>query len=246
MSKLITLTNLGKFLEKIRGIFVAKEAGKGLSTNDYTTEEKNKLAGIAENANKYTHPSYDQKESGLYKITVDATGHVSETSAVEKTDITGLGIPGQDTTYTAFKGATASAAGGTGLVPPPAAGKQGQFLKGDGTWATPPNTTYSKANASADGLMSKEDYSKLAGFGAASTYALKSDVAGGIKYKGTIENDEALPSSPEQGDMYNIAASETYGDGMNVIWNGTDWDPQAPIITIEEATDLDIDNLFTA
>lgn len=29
---------------------VDKEAGKGLSTNDYTTEEKNKLAGIAEGA----------------------------------------------------------------------------------------------------------------------------------------------------------------------------------------------------
>ena len=26
--------------------------GKGLSTNDYTTAEKNKLSGIAENANK--------------------------------------------------------------------------------------------------------------------------------------------------------------------------------------------------
>ena len=31
---------------------VAKEAGKGLSTNDYTTTEKNKLAGIANGANK--------------------------------------------------------------------------------------------------------------------------------------------------------------------------------------------------
>lgn len=31
---------------------VAKETGKGLSTNDYTTTEKNKLAGIAEGANK--------------------------------------------------------------------------------------------------------------------------------------------------------------------------------------------------
>lgn len=33
---------------------VAKEAGKGLSTNDYTTTEKNKLAGIATGANKTT------------------------------------------------------------------------------------------------------------------------------------------------------------------------------------------------
>ena len=31
---------------------VAKETGKGLSTNDYTTDEKNKLAGIATGANK--------------------------------------------------------------------------------------------------------------------------------------------------------------------------------------------------
>ena len=36
---------------------VDAEEGKGLSTNDYTTAEKTKLAGIAENANNYTHPA---------------------------------------------------------------------------------------------------------------------------------------------------------------------------------------------
>jgi hypothetical protein len=36
---------------------VDKVTGKGLSTEDYTTAEKNKLAGIDENANNYTHPS---------------------------------------------------------------------------------------------------------------------------------------------------------------------------------------------
>jgi hypothetical protein len=35
---------------------VDKVTGKGLSTNDYTTTEKNKLAGIANNANAYTLP----------------------------------------------------------------------------------------------------------------------------------------------------------------------------------------------
>ena len=78
---------------------VDKVAGKGLSTNDYTTDEKNKLAGIAEGANNYVHPSYTAKASGLYKVTVDATGHVSAVAAVTKGDITALGIPGQDTTY---------------------------------------------------------------------------------------------------------------------------------------------------
>lgn len=36
---------------------VNKVAGKGLSTQNYTTEEKNKLAGVEENANNYQHPA---------------------------------------------------------------------------------------------------------------------------------------------------------------------------------------------
>lgn len=36
---------------------VDKVEGKGLSTEDYTTEEKTKLAGVAANANNYVHPS---------------------------------------------------------------------------------------------------------------------------------------------------------------------------------------------
>ncbi len=87
---------------------VDKVAGKGLSTNDYTAAEKKKLAGIAEGANKYVHPSYTAKASGLYKVTVDATGHVSAVAVVTKGDITALGIPGSDTQYS---NATASTAG---------------------------------------------------------------------------------------------------------------------------------------
>ena len=58
-----------------------------------------KLKGIEEGANKYTHPSHTARASGLYKITVDSLGHVIAVSAVQKSDITGLGIPGSDTTY---------------------------------------------------------------------------------------------------------------------------------------------------
>lgn len=41
------------------------------------------------------------KSSGLYKTTIDAQGHITAATAVAKADITGLGIPAQDTTYTA-------------------------------------------------------------------------------------------------------------------------------------------------
>ena len=58
-----------------------------------------KLKGIDEGANKYTHPAHTARASGLYKITVDSLGHVTAVAKVEKTDITALGIPGSDTTY---------------------------------------------------------------------------------------------------------------------------------------------------
>lgn len=62
-----------------------------------------------------------------------------------------------NTTYVNMKAATASAAGAAGLVPAPAAGKQTSFLRGDGTWAVPINTTYGLASTSANGLLRQLD-----------------------------------------------------------------------------------------
>ena len=50
-------------------------------------------------------------------------------------------------------GATSSAAGKAGLVPAPAAGAQASFLRGDGTWVIPTNTTYAKATSDNLGLV---------------------------------------------------------------------------------------------
>ena len=83
---------------------VATQSTNGLMS----AADKTKLDGIAENANNYTHPSYTARASGLYKVTVDGTGHVSAAAAVDKSDITALGIPESDTTYSA---ATTSAEG---------------------------------------------------------------------------------------------------------------------------------------
>ena len=59
----------------------------------------------------YTHAVTNKGskfDSGLYKITTNAEGHVTGATAVVKGDITALGIPAQDTTYSA---ATTGAAG---------------------------------------------------------------------------------------------------------------------------------------
>lgn len=51
--------------------------------------------------NNYVHPagSAPSKSSGFYKFSTDSTSHVASVTAVAKSDITALGIPGQDTTY---------------------------------------------------------------------------------------------------------------------------------------------------
>lgn len=54
MAKYLDDNGLLYLWSKIKGAFVKKETGKVLSTNDYTTAEKEKLAGIEAGANKTT------------------------------------------------------------------------------------------------------------------------------------------------------------------------------------------------
>ena len=106
--------------------------------------------------NKYTHPT----TSGNKHIPAGgASGQILRWSD----DGTAVWGADKDTTYSVMKGATSSAAGSSGLVPAPASGKQGQYLRGDGVWATPTNTTYGEASSSAAGLMSSSDKAKLDG-----------------------------------------------------------------------------------
>lgn len=53
---------------------------------------------------EYTHPSYTPYKSGLYKITIDDSGHVTNVIEVTKADIVSLGIPASDTNthYSSF------------------------------------------------------------------------------------------------------------------------------------------------
>ena len=70
------------------------------------------------------------------------------------------------------------------------------------------------------------------------------------KYKGSVANKEALPTSDQVvGDTYNLEDS-----GMNVAWNGTEWDDLGAIIDLTgyvketdlvEVTNAEIDAMFT-
>lgn len=135
---------------KIKGKFVAKESGKGLSTNDYTTTEKNKLAGIATNANNYNLPTASSTVLGGVKVGTN----LSISNGV---------LNAKDTTYGNMKGATASADGASGLVPAPTQSSGIQYLTNKGEWASIIFPIYPTATSSLDGLMSRNDKAKLNG-----------------------------------------------------------------------------------
>lgn len=76
----MTNSNLDKIDTAMKGLAdgkVDKVTGKGLSTADYTTAEKNKLAGIADNANNYSHPASGVGAGTYRSVTVDTNGHVT-------------------------------------------------------------------------------------------------------------------------------------------------------------------------
>ena len=82
--------------KKLRVFNGTKWENAGVIITD-TTAGDGKINIDGEEVNIYTHPSHTAAKSGLYKITVDALGHVTAVTAVEKKDITGLGIPSEDT-----------------------------------------------------------------------------------------------------------------------------------------------------
>lgn len=126
----------------------------GLVKIGYVTSGKNYAVVLDGNGKMYVNvpwtdnnTTYAQATSdklGLVKIGYSATGK-NYPVVLDGSGKMYVNVPWTDTntTYSNMGAATSSAAGKAGLVPAPAAGAQGKYLRGDGTWQTPPNTTYS-------------------------------------------------------------------------------------------------------
>lgn len=116
-------------------------------------------------------------------------------------------------THNAFTGATSSTAGSTGFVPAPASGNQNKYLRGDGTWQTPPdtNTTYSNATTSTAGLMSASDKSKLNGIANNANNYVHPTTAG----------NKHIPSGGSSGQILRWSASGTavWGNDNNTTYS---------------------------
>lgn len=74
------------------------EKGDAFEYSDFTPEQLEALRGPK--GDSYTHPTHTARARGFYKITVDELGHVSDVSAVEKKDVTDLGIAESEHSHT--------------------------------------------------------------------------------------------------------------------------------------------------
>lgn len=101
-------------LQLVKGMFVKKESGKGLSSNDYTTAEKEKLAGL----NNYELPTASADTKGGIRV--------------------GAGLTMEGDVLSATGGGTADSVNWTGVVGRPEASTNIDADKTDqGKYATP-------------------------------------------------------------------------------------------------------------
>lgn len=214
---------------------VDKVSGKGLSTNDYTTEEKTKLGNIEAGA-EVNQNAFANIKIGSTTIAADAKGDTFEIVAGTNVTLTPdatndkVTITAASTEFEASSpisissgtishdtsGVTAASKGDTSNQTP---GWGSTFKVPSGTVnATGHLTAFadhtvkipdSVASGSAKGLMSSAHYTKLEGLpdaaALASTYATKSDITAMYKYKGSVATAAALPSS-----------GQTTGDVYNI------------------------------
>lgn len=196
---------------------VDKVEGKGLSTNDYTTPEKNKLAAIEAEANKYVLPAATASALGGVKIGSNITLADSGTISITKANVTGaLGVD-PTTTYVKKAGdtmtgslfiETTSEINLYNTISVPSSRYAVLRLKsGDNYWDVTTKGT--------DGLLLQKQ--------GASDVQLKLDTSGNVSIPGYFKSTVATGTAPIQVSSTTLCTNLNADmvDGKNVIENGT-------------------------
>lgn len=171
LNKFINYTGLQTVIDWIKETFVQKETGKGLSTEDYTTTDKQKVTAIPDNP-KYTDTIQD--------LTPYLEKTEASTTYATKLELEGVDVTEQLNSYqkTEAKGIAGGYAslGQDGKVPASQLpddkdtittinGKTGAISKADivalGIPAQDTNTTYTSATTTSEGLMQPSHVKKL-------------------------------------------------------------------------------------
>ena len=193
--------------------YVAKEAGKALTSNDFTDELKTKLEGVANNANKNVQADWNEADTDsdafiknkpvipAGSVLYDATGTHTDGSMTQKViteelnkkvdKVDGKGLSTNDFTNELKDKLNAVNENGEANV-----------LNGIKT-------------ADGNELAIADKKITLPNF------ALKSDISSVYKVKGSKANKTELDGivDKEVGDVYNLTDT-----GVNYVWTGTEWD----------------------
>lgn len=170
---------------------VNAEAGKGLSSNDYTTAEKDKLAGL----NNYVLPAATASAIGGVKVPV--------TSDPVPSDV-GLKADASGSAYVNWAGAPKASASDYGMM------KLGTGLKlNTETGAAEVDTTVVGTGSVAwSDITDKPEL------------ALKSDISNVYNYRGSVANYDALPTTGlKAGDVYNIEDTDMNYAWTGTAWD---------------------------
>ena len=260
-----------QFYARLKGIFVQKETGKGLSTNDYTTADKDKLAGIANGA----------QTNVLEAVKVNGTAQTITDKAVDITVPTAVSQLTNDSGFITLsqvpEGAAASST--TPLMDGVAsAGTETAFARGDHrhpsdtskqdtisdlatirSGAAAGATAYQKPST---GIPDTDLSSAVqASLGKADTAIQSTDLTNALgDYATTAAMQTAINTAVAsayiyKGSVANYAALPASGQttgwvynvedtGMNYAWNGSAWDALGMTLNIETLQTTEIDTII--
>ena len=220
MAKWLDENGLSHFWSKLKTLLnnkVDKVDGKGLSTNDYTANEKTKLSGIETGA----------EVNIIETITVDGKTITPSSTRVVNIDLSSYAT---DTEVDNIRKdlqdkIDAVEAGGISLE---------TSITDNDAKAISAGAVYDYKVANDQTVAKKIDAAE-----AEATYAKKTDITNVYRYKGSKATVSALPTTGNVvGDVWNVEER-----GINYAWTEAGWDSLGELFTIDRITETDINTI---
>lgn len=238
--KFLDANGLLYFWQKIKNLFVRQETGKGLSSNDYTSADKEKLTNIASNA----------QVNVIETVKVNGTAQEISNKAVNITVPTTTSVLENDSNFVVDPNYNHTDNNFTNALKEKLENSEENAIETIKVNGSEQIITNKAVNISVP--TNTNQLTNGAGYQTASDVenAINSKLTSAVRYKGTVASYSNLPTENNIiGDMYNVQTDDsTHGikAGDNVVWDGSAWDIQSGTIDtsnfIEEGDLVEISN----
>lgn len=248
-NKFLDSNGLLKVWDLIKTNFVKQEKGKGLSTNDFTDDEKTKLAGIDSGAqpNQFAYSSVKLlNQSGVEQAGQLEADEITDTLKFK---------PGKNIVLSLIEDSVVISSE-TDASDIRLADKENDglmsstdFTKLDGIETGANVNVIESITVNGElATISDKSVSLTIPTSEEIEQSINSKLAGVYTYKGSIKNESELPpDGNKNGDVYNIEESGTYGPaGTNVAWDEANsrWDALGGSVEVAVLSDSEIQTTF--